>query len=50
MPQVTQEAKEKYTPVMIILYLPGFISVSRPNTGYKKKINNTQHLQHNYKF
>ena len=38
MPQVTQKAKEKYTPVIIILYLPVFISVSRPKTGNKKKI------------
>ena len=37
MPHVTQEAKEKYTPVFIILYLPIFTSVSRPKTGNKKK-------------
>ena len=40
-PQVIQVAKEKYTPVIIILYLPVFTSVSRPKTGNKK--NNKQY-------
>ena len=37
MSKVIQEAKEKYTPVIIILYLPVFKSPSRPKTGNKKK-------------
>ena len=53
MPKVIQEAKEKYTSIIIILYLPGFTSVSRPKTGYKRKNkqnNKIQHQQHNCKF
>ena len=37
-PKVIHDKNDRYTPVMIDLYLPTFTSASRPNKGNKKKI------------
>ena len=35
-PAIIHDKNDRYTPVMIDVYLPTFISASRPNKGYEK--------------
>ena len=37
-PAIIQDKNEKYTPVMIVLYLPVFTSASRPKKGEERNI------------
>ena len=40
---IIHDKNDKYTPVMIDVYLQTFISASRPNKGNKKKKDNIQY-------
>ena len=37
-PIIIQDTNEKCTPTMIVLYLPVFISASKPKSGYERNI------------